>query len=105
MVLFEDMFLITKDAQLKIKFDPNVSDFKYNVTESQQVAIGAKYPYIKRNSNNYFRTFSIGGLITSLVDNDYYNSYFEQNNNSYTYHTNDHINLITNNNLNKFTSK
>lgn len=77
MCLFDDIFLTRDDCQLKIKFNPTLSEFKYNVTESQQVTIGAKYPYIKRNGNNYFRTFPIGGLISSFIDTtDWYDPHF-----------------------------
>lgn len=65
---YEDMYLIGGGRQLKIQFNPTIGDFRYNVTQSQQITIGAKYPFIKRNSENYYRTFSIGGLITSLSD-------------------------------------
>ena len=77
MCLFDDIFLTRDDCQLKIKFNPTLSEFKYNVTESQQVTIGAKYPYIKRNGSNYFRTFPIGGLISSFIDaTDWYDPHF-----------------------------
>ena len=77
MCLFDDIFLTRDDCQLKIKFNPTLSEFKYNVAESQQVTIGAKYPYIKRNGNNYFRTFPIGGLISSFIDTtDWYDPHF-----------------------------
>lgn len=77
MCLFDDIFLTRDDCQLKIRFNPTLSEFKYNVTESQQVTIGAKYPYIKRNGNNYFRTFPIGGLISSFIDTtDWYDPHF-----------------------------
>ena len=75
--LFDDIFLTRDDCQLKIKFNPTLSEFKYNVAESQQVTIGAKYPYIKRNGNNYFRTFPIGGLISSFIDTtNWYDPHF-----------------------------
>jgi len=55
-----------------------LNEFKYNVTEVQQNTIGSKYPYIKRNGANYFRSFPIGGLISSLSDTtDWYNPHFE----------------------------
>ena len=77
MCLLDDIFLTRDDCQLKIKFNPTLSEFKYNVTESQQVTIGAKYPYIKRNGSNYFRTFPIGGLISSFIDTtDWYDPHF-----------------------------
>lgn len=68
MCVFEDTFLTTADKQLKVKFNPSVSNFKYNVSESQQVTLGSQFPFVKRNGSNYFRSFSIGGLITSLID-------------------------------------
>ena len=86
MCVFEDMFLINQNAKLKLQFNPTLTDFKYNVSETQQIGIGAKYPSVKRNSNNYFRTFQIGGLITSFVDKDWYNSYYTINNNDYNSH-------------------
>ena len=68
MCVFEDIFLTRNNRQLKIKLNPSLSEFKYNVTESQQTAIGAKYPFIKRNGNNFYRSFPIGGLISSFMD-------------------------------------
>lgn len=68
MCMFEDIFLTQGNKQLKVQFNPAVSDFKYNVAESQQVTLGSQYPYIKRNGNNYYRTFSLSGLISALMD-------------------------------------
>ena len=52
--VFEDIFLTRNDKQLKIKFNPTISDFKYNVSESQQITLGSQYPFIRRNGNvNY----------------------------------------------------
>jgi hypothetical protein len=68
MCVFDDIFLTNKDRQLKVQFNPTVSDLRYNVNESQQVTLGAQYPYVRRNGNNYYRTFSIGGLVSSLMD-------------------------------------
>ena len=77
MCVFDDIFLTKKDCQLVIKFNPSLSEFKYNVTESQVVTIGSKYPFIRRNGANYFRSFPIGGLISSLIDmSNWYNPHF-----------------------------
>ena len=77
MCLLDDMFLTRNDCQLKIKFNPSLNEFKYNVTESQQTTIGAQYPYINRNGNNYFRSFPIGGLISSFIDTtNWYDPHF-----------------------------
>ena len=77
MCVLDDIYLTKNDCQLKIKFNPSLNEFKYNVTESQQVTIGSQYPYIKRNGNNYFRSFPIGGLISSFIDTtDWYDPHF-----------------------------
>ena len=76
MCVFEDIFLIGENVQLRLQFNPSITGFKYNITESQQTTIGSQYPYIRRNGENYYRTFSINGLISSLVDEtDWYDSY------------------------------
>jgi hypothetical protein len=49
-------------------FNPSVSDFRYNISESQQLTLGGKFPYIRKNGNNYYRTFSISGLVSSLIN-------------------------------------
>ena len=47
------------------------------MNEIQQNTIGSKYPYIKRNGANYFRSFPIGGLISSLSDTtNWYDPHF-----------------------------
>ena len=66
--MFEDMYLISDDTQLKLQFNPSVTGFQYMVSDSQQTTIGGQFPYVRRNGANYYRTFSISGLISSLVD-------------------------------------
>lgn len=74
---FDDMFLVRDDCQLKIQFNPSLNEFKYNVTESQQITLGGKFPFIRRNGNNYYRSFPIGGLISSFSDTtDWYDPHY-----------------------------
>lgn len=71
---FEDMFLFDGDRQLKIRFNPKVSNFK-NVRQEQKTdTIGGKYPYIFRNGHVDYKEFAISGLISHLTDAD---GYFE----------------------------
>jgi len=101
MCLLDDIFLTKNNCQLKIKLNPSMNEFKYNVTESQQVALGAKYPYVKRNGSNYFRTFPIGGLISSFIDStDWYDPHFydKDDGNSGEFHNDE-------NEIKNFTSK
>ena len=67
--VYEDGQMISrKGKQLKIKYDPVVSSFKYQVAESKTDTIGSQYPYVRRNATNYYRVFPISGLITRYMD-------------------------------------
>lgn len=75
--VFEDIFLTCGDRQLKVQFNPVISELKYNTMESQQTTLGSQYPFIRRNGNNYFRSFNISGLVSALMDdNRWYNPNF-----------------------------
>lgn len=54
--------------QLKLKFDFQISSFKYNVLESKTDTIGSQYPFIKRNGDMYYRSFDCSGTISNFMD-------------------------------------
>ena len=68
MVIFDDMFLTTKDRQLKIKFNPTVSSFRRTVQESRTDTLGSQFPFIRRNGHANYAQFPIGGLISFQMD-------------------------------------
>lgn len=68
MLLFDHIYLTSKDKQLKIKFNPQINSFKKNVNESRVDTIGGKYPVIRRNGNTNYTSFSLGGIIVSEMD-------------------------------------
>lgn len=70
MVVLEDIVLTTKDRQLKVMFDPNVSSFNYTISENKTDTIGGKYPFIRRNAGVKYRTIPLSGTIYSLADED-----------------------------------
>lgn len=70
MLVFDDMFLSNKDMQLRIKYDPSISNFKRTLSESRTETIGSKYPYFRRNGNIEYRQFPISGLITHFCDEE-----------------------------------
>ena len=65
---FDHVFLTTGGRQLKIKYDRSISGLKRNVNESVTETLGSKYPYVRRNSNVDYKTFSLSGLITYQSD-------------------------------------
>lgn len=64
----EYIYLITKDTQLKIKFNADVSSMKPIVSENSTETIGAQFPFVMRNGNVHYRKFNISGLISTLID-------------------------------------
>lgn len=66
--IFDHAFLTGEGAQLSVKFNPNISTFKRNVSDNIMTTIGGKYPYIDRNSNMDYRTFTLSGTIAYEMD-------------------------------------
>lgn len=69
---FENCFLSYGDRQLKLKYDNSLSSLKWQVLESKTETLGSKYPFIRKNANTKYRTFPLGGLITSFQDEENY---------------------------------
>jgi len=65
---FEDAFLFDGQRQLKIRFNPKVSNFKNDIPEAKTDTIGSKYPFIFRNGHVNYKEFPISGLISYLGD-------------------------------------
>ena len=70
MLNFDHIYLTAGDKQLKIIYNPQISSYKRNISESKIDTIGSKYPFIKRNGNVNYISFPIGGLIASAMDED-----------------------------------
>lgn len=64
----EDICIAGDSTQVKIKFDPKISSFNYKTVQSVTDTIGSQYPFIRRNGNINYKTFSISGLITRHMD-------------------------------------
>ena len=67
---FENMFLADGNKQLKIKFDPKVSNFKDTILESKVDTIGGQYPFFFRNGDVRYKEIPISGLISYQMDRD-----------------------------------
>lgn len=65
---FEDLFLVGNNKQLTVKFNPKITNFKRSLLESKQDTLGGKYPFILRNGDTSYFTFSLSGLISYLSD-------------------------------------
>ena len=67
---FEDAFLYDGTRQLKIRFNPKISNFKNNIPEQKIDTIGSKYPFIFRNGKVHYKEFPISGLISYQMDDN-----------------------------------
>lgn len=65
---FEHAFLYDANKQLRIMFNPKITNFKNNLQETTVETIGSKFPFILRNGNIYYKTFQIQGLISFQMD-------------------------------------
>lgn len=68
MLIFDDMYLCASQKQLRIRYNPKITSYKKNLSETKIDTIGSKYPFIKRNGAMEYRQFSISGMIT--IHND-----------------------------------
>lgn len=66
--VFDNAFLTGQGVQLCVKFNPNISGYKYNVADNVLTTLGGQYPYITRNSNMNYRSFTLSGTIAYEMD-------------------------------------
>ena len=73
---FEDMFLYDGERQLKLKFNPQVTSFKTQLSETRSETIGNKYPFFFRNARVGYKVFPVSGLLSMYSDeNQFFISY------------------------------
>ena len=65
---FEDLFLYDGKRQLRVRYNPKVTNLKNDVIESKTDTIGSQYPFILRNGKVKYKEFSISGLISYKMD-------------------------------------
>lgn len=68
MVYTDHIFLTTKDKQLTVAYNPQISNFAIKTADSIIETLGSQYPYIRRSGNTYYKTFSLSGTISYLSD-------------------------------------
>ena len=66
--VFDNAFLTGEGTQLCVKFNPNLSNYRRNISDNVVTTIGSKYPYITRNGNMDYRSFTLSGTIAYEMD-------------------------------------
>lgn len=62
-LLIEDIYLNTKDVQVQLIYNAKINSIKHNIQTSITPTLGAKYPRVRRNGQQNYRTFQISGTI------------------------------------------
>ena len=70
--VFDHAFLTGEGTQLCVKFNPQINSYKINVGDGVISPIGSQYPYISRNGNMYYRSFSLSGTIAYEMDSQHH---------------------------------
>lgn len=61
--IFEDIFLYDLNKQFAVRYNPNITGFKWVVQESVTNTLGGVYPLIRRNGETKYRQFNLSGTI------------------------------------------
>ena len=61
---FDDVFLITKDAILKLVYNIKITNLKSNILDVISSTLGGEYPFIRRNGYQKYKNFNIEALIS-----------------------------------------
>ena len=67
-LILDDMFLLNSTGKMCIKYNPDISSYKYTVSDSVLMPLGAQYPVVRRNGYQKYRQFNIGGLISYYAE-------------------------------------
>lgn len=64
MHISEDILLTTKDREVIVRFNPELTGLKYNFKDAITPTLGRRYPFMYRNRKQNYRTFTLGGMIS-----------------------------------------
>lgn len=60
---FGDIFISTTERQLAVRYNPNITGYKWVTQESITNTLGGKYPLVRRNAQTKYRQFNLSGTI------------------------------------------
>ena len=69
---FEDIFLSDKNTMLAVRYNPNITGFKWVTQENLTNTLGGIYPIVRKNGHTKYRQFNLSG--TLFFDVNHFNS-------------------------------
>ena len=79
LLILDDMFLVANGLSLRIRYNPSITNFKYTLSESITNTIGSQYPFVRRNGQMNYRSFSIGGLLSCNTESELFDTLGDNN--------------------------
>lgn len=65
-----DFNIVTQEGKtLFLQYNPELTNYKYHYEDSVTTTLGGKYPVIRRNGQQKYRSFQIGALIALSAEN------------------------------------
>lgn len=64
----DDIYLMTRDKTIRIRYNPTLTSYKRNFAESVTPTLGGIYPITRRNGAQNYKTFQVGGLLSYNID-------------------------------------
>lgn len=74
---FEDIMLSDKTIQLAVRYNPNITNFKWVTQENITNTLGGKFPIIRSNKDTYYRQFSISGTLSFMPEFSFGGEHFD----------------------------
>ena len=65
---YEDIFLSDKDILMGVKYNPNITGFKWVTQEAITNTLGGVYPIIRKNGQTKYKQFTLTGTLFFNVD-------------------------------------
>lgn len=64
----DSVFLTTRNHQLRLQGNVNITAFKRNTQDQFQTTLGSQFPFYQRSAKTNYRTFTLSGLVTANHD-------------------------------------
>lgn len=64
----DSVFLTTRNHQLRLQGNVNITGFKRNTQDQFQTTLGSQFPFYQRNAKMNYRTFTLTGVVTANHD-------------------------------------
>ena len=66
--VLDNIYLARMDKAIALKYNPDLTNLKWNYADTVTPTLGGVYPVIRRNGSQRYRTFTIGGMLSYAIE-------------------------------------